>query len=101
VGPWVEELFFRGFLWESIVQHHQSHLGKWSRSCGLLTATFCFAALHINWAISFQYQWPMLMAWLCCGGLSFSLYFWRKSLIVPICVHGCANAVMLTPWSFS
>ncbi len=94
LGPWVEEFFFRAYLWHWIRAQGLSTASKWVLASW---AVLIFAALHLSWSLPFAQQWLMFLAWCCCGALGMFLLIWRGSMIAPLCVHALANGVMLVP----
>lgn len=94
LGPWVEEFFFRAYLWRWIDAQDLKVFSKWTLASW---AVLIFAALHLSWSLPFSQQWMMFVAWCCCGALGMFLLVWRNSIVAPLCVHGLANGVMLLP----
>jgi membrane protease YdiL (CAAX protease family) len=93
-GPLCEEVFFRATLWRQLKLECESWLIK---MYGGLWTIAIFSGLHYRFDLTWQEQILSLFVWSSCGLLSFALYWWRRSVITPWIVHGCANAVILWP----
>ena len=93
-GPLCEEVFFRATLWR--VLHLDPNTWPIRIYAGLWTI-FIFSGLHFDFHVPWQQQILSVFVWSSCGALSFGLFWWRKSVLTPWIVHGCANAVLLWP----
>ena len=84
VGPFMEELFFRGFLYGSL----RSRFGV---ALSVMLVTALFAAAHLPYG-----QVPLVQV---VGGIFFALAFeFSSSLLAPIMVHMAGNlAIFLLP----
>ncbi|MBN1688344.1 MAG: CPBP family intramembrane metalloprotease [Candidatus Omnitrophica bacterium] len=80
IGPFFEEIFFRGFCYSIIKK-------KWGKIWGMLASSALFAWIHES---SFAF-WPIFVLGL---GLAY-LYEKRQSLIAPMVLHITHNSVFL------
>ena len=81
IGPVVEEVFFRGFLY--------GFFREWGVAFGIIASTAIFAVLHLKGGGVPYIQ----MA----GGLVFAVtYELEKSLVVPIVIHVTGNIALFT-----
>ena len=81
IGPIVEEVFFRGFLY--------GFFREWGVAFGIVVSTAIFAVLHMKGGGVPYIQ----MA----GGLVFAVsYELEKSLVVPIVIHVTGNIALFT-----
>ena len=76
-----EEIFFRGIL--------QNYLSKENAIQGILLTAFVFAAIHMQWA-SFM---PRFFLGIILG----YLFYWSKSLWLPILAHFVFNGMQIIP----
>ena len=76
-----EEVFFRGIL--------QNYLSKQNAVRGILLTAFVFAAIHMQWA-SFL---PRFFLGIILG----YLFYWSKSLWLPILAHFVFNGMQIIP----
>ena len=76
-----EEIFFRGIL--------QNYLSKQNAVTGILLTAFVFAAIHMQWA-SFL---PRFFLGIILG----YLFYWSKSLWLPILAHFIFNGMQIIP----
>lgn len=91
VGPILEEIFFRGVLWNSIQQTlSKTHM----RVMGGFLTCLPFVYLHMNMNVPLLDQWMMLGMWFVCAVLTLWLFNWRKSLWMGLSLHGAANFVI-------
>lgn len=80
VGPVIEEIFFRGFLYPILRQ-------KWGRTAGMVITSSIFAFIHQN---QFAF-WPIFILGM---GLVY-LYEKRDNLIAPMTMHLVHNTIFL------
>jgi len=86
VVPVMEELFWRDFLWRTILAPNDFKLaavGEWSLSAFLIVAIVFGAGVHIEWMTAIV--WGLLI-----GGL----LVWTKSLGACIVAHGVTNFLL-------
>jgi membrane protease YdiL (CAAX protease family) len=79
LAPVVEEVFFRGFLFNAL-----------RRVCPATVAACLQAALF---GIAHAYRPPAMILATCLGLALAGVYQWRKTLLAPMFVHGLYNAV--------
>ena len=75
--PWVEELYFRGYLLP-----HISRYGAWAPLLGGL-----FFALYHGW------QWYGFVTVLLLGTALGTVVWWKRDMRIPIALHVFANAL--------
>ena len=89
VAPILEEIVFRGVLYRQL----RTATGRWgivsSVACSLLVVSLVFAAIHPQGLMAV----PALAA--IAVGLGM-MREWRGSLLAPMVMHGCSNAVVVT-----
>jgi hypothetical protein len=86
VVPVMEELFWRDFLWRSILAPNDfkmAAVGEWSLSAFLIVAAMFGAGVHIEWATAIV--WGLMI------GL---LLVWTRSLGACIICHGVTNLLL-------
>ena len=77
LGPFAEELFFRGFLLRRLAR-------KWSLGAAIIVSSIIFAVLHANLFDAFF------------SGIVVSLLYVRsRSLWIPIAMHGLHNFIVM------
>ncbi|MFH1858132.1 MAG: type II CAAX endopeptidase family protein [Candidatus Omnitrophota bacterium] len=81
VGPVVEEIFFRGFLYSALKM-------KWGKGWAVFASGFLFALLHANWVALLP------IALLGCA-LAY-IYELTGSLVASITIHVLHNALVMT-----
>ena len=91
IGPLVEEVCFRGLLWDSL------NLKKASKPqivFSLLLCTLPFTLLHINFSYPLKNQLVMIFMWAICALLTLLLYHWRKNIWLGFSLHASANGMI-------
>ena len=89
VAPFLEEIVFRGVLYRQLrtATHRWGLFG--SMACSLLVVSLVFAAIHPQGLMAV----PALAT--IAVGLGV-MREWRGSLLAPMVMHGCSNAVVIT-----
>jgi hypothetical protein len=86
VVPVMEELFWRDFLWRTVLAPNDFKLaaiGEWSLSTFLIVAVAFGAGVHVEWMTAIV--WGMMI------GL---LLVWTRSLGACICAHAVTNFLL-------
>ncbi|HEY2587428.1 MAG TPA: CAAX prenyl protease-related protein [Tepidisphaeraceae bacterium] len=87
VVPFMEELFWRDFLWRSVAAPANftlAKIGEWDRGIPLLVVTLLFCSVHAN-------QWMTAVVW---GGMIGTLLVTTRSLGACIVMHGVTNFLL-------
>jgi len=86
LSPFVEETFFRGFLWRGVEFYH----GKWM---AFVVSTVLFAAMHYSyWMPDGAVEWGSVVQYLVSSAI-FGALRWRSgSAVVPMLAHSLDNA---------
>jgi uncharacterized protein len=87
VVPFMEELFWRDFLWRSIAapaDFKLAKIGEWDRGIPILIVTLLFCSVHLN-------QWVTALVW---GGMIGTLLLTTRSLGACIVMHGVTNFLL-------
>ncbi|MGH9493010.1 MAG: lysostaphin resistance A-like protein [Terriglobales bacterium] len=91
VAPWVEELFFRGFLYPVLARR----LGL---PAAVLLASFAFMLIHIS---QLGGAWLPLLILFCVGTIFTLARAWTGSVAVPFVIHTFYNATLFAGLFFS
>jgi len=86
VVPVMEELFWRDFLWRTIIAPNDfklAHVGEWDWKAFALVAGF-FATVHGNWWLT-SIVWASMVGW---------LLVTTRSLGACIIAHGVTNLLL-------
>ena len=86
LSPFVEETFFRGFLWRGVQFHH----GNW---VAFLVTTVLFAAMHYGyWMPNGVVEWGSVVQYLVASSIYGALRWRSGGSIVPMLAHSLDNA---------
>jgi membrane protease YdiL (CAAX protease family) len=77
-----EEIFWRGFLQERL-------MNRWGSFSGYLMTIFLYAGVHV-----FSWNLVLILAALVAGAFWGSLYLWKRNLLVQITSHSLWSAVI-------
>ena len=77
-----EEIFWRGFLQERL-------MNRWGSFSGYLMTTFLYAGVHV-----FSWNFVLILAALVAGAFWGLLYFWQRNLLVQTTSHSLWSAVI-------
>jgi membrane protease YdiL (CAAX protease family) len=91
IGPFIEEVCFRGILWNALSHNIRKIYLKLSL---MLLCASPFVLLHLNLNATFSSQIPMIVMWSTCAFCTLFLLEWRKSILCGLALHSCANAVI-------
>ena len=86
VVPVMEELFWRDFLWRSVVapaDFKLARLGDWDRGIPLLVVTLAFASVHVEWMTAIV--WGIMVG---------ALLIYTRSLGACIIMHAVTNFLL-------
>lgn len=88
LAPFVEESFFRGFLWRGVEFYH----GKWA---AFFVGTLLFFAMHYKyWAAGGIVDPPSVLQYLIASSI-FGWMRWRSgSTLATMFAHGLDNAML-------
>lgn len=92
IGPFAEELFFRGILGYHLLS---SKLSKKRTVFYAILMIVAFVLPHIHYGQPIAGQWANVFMWSSCAVVAISIYLWRGSIIVPWILHGSANVCLL------
>ena len=99
VVPFMEELFWRDFVWRSVAaptDFKLARIGEWDRGLPLIVVTLLFCSVHLN-------QWMTALVW---GLMTGGLLLYTRSLGACILMHGVTNFLLggyvlwLHDWKF-
>lgn len=86
VVPFMEELFWRDFLWRTVAapaDFKLARIGEWDRGIPLIVVTLCFCSVHIEWMTAIV--WGLMI-----GGL----LIYTRSLGACIVMHAITNFLL-------
>lgn len=81
LAPWVEEIFFRGFLYSALRK-------RWGWFLAAVLQALVFAGAH------YHYTLGMLVVVFVCGLVLLAIYRWRRTLLGPIIIHTAFNGLI-------
>ena len=86
VVPFMEELFWRDFLWRTVAapaDFRLASIGEWDRGLPLLAVAAAFCVVHPQWLTAFT--WGLMIGW---------LLLYTRSLGACIVMHAVTNFLL-------
>src|SRR5579859_5362209 len=86
VVPFMEELFWRDFLWRTVAapaDFRLASIGEWDRGLPLLAVSAAFCIVHPQWLTAFT--WGLMIGW---------LLIYTRSLGACIIMHAVTNFLL-------
>ncbi|MBF0197812.1 MAG: CPBP family intramembrane metalloprotease [Planctomycetes bacterium] len=95
IGPFAEELFFRGVLVHHIQKGRTQLFSKILYDL-FLSFLFVWPHLKMKQDLALVQQLPEALIWTCCALTTLQLYHWRQSIISSWVLHASANACLFS-----